>query len=146
MNVVEAIRFGEERPRYRKGKLRTGILKRLPVPLAFGFQDLLAQPARAGLTAIGLGIAVITMVSGLTLKATIQTILEDLAQLGFDGDLSVWRSDYISEDEVRELLTSQPEIASYYYERWRSFRFSGEDPYYYARFREGDLEDFRLQS
>jgi putative ABC transport system permease protein len=144
LNVVEAIHFGEERPRYRRGRLRTAVFKQFPVPLAVGLRDIFAQPARAGLTTIGLGIAVIAMVSGLTLKATIQTILEDRTQLGFDGDLSIWRSDYISEDEILELLASQPEIAYYYSERWRSFQFPSEEPYYYARFREGDLDAFRF--
>jgi putative ABC transport system permease protein len=144
LNVVEAIRFGEERPRYRRGRLGTAVFKRLPVPLAVGLRDVLAQPARAGLTTIGLGIAVIAMVSGLTLKATIQTILEDLTQLGFNGDLSIWRSDFISEGEILELITSQPEIASFYSERWRSFQIPGEERYYFARFREGDLDAFRF--
>jgi putative ABC transport system permease protein len=144
MNVVDAIRLGEEQPRYRHGRLRTGILKRLPTPIAFGLRDILGQPGRAGLTAIGLGIAVITIVSALTIKATIQTILSDLAQLGFDGDLSIRRSNYISEVDVRQLLTDQHEIASYYSERWRSFYFAGESDYYQARFREGDMDEFRF--
>ncbi|NIM95607.1 MAG: FtsX-like permease family protein [Anaerolineales bacterium] len=144
MNVVHAIRMGEERPHHREWRLSGAILRRLPTPLAIGLQDILVQPGRAGLMAIGLGIAVMTLVSALTIHTTLQTILSDPAQLGFDGDLSLRLSEFISEEEVLRLISTQPEIASFYGERWGSFHFPGESTYYYARFREGDLDDFRF--
>lgn len=144
INVVEAIRFGEERPRFRHGGMRAGLLRRLPVSYAVGLRDAFAQPSRAGLTAVGLGMAVVTLVSALTIKATLQSILTDLTRLGFSGDISVRRSDYISEGEVHQLLAVQPEVSAYYSEHWGSFHFPGESNYFYARFREGDLEDFHF--
>jgi putative ABC transport system permease protein len=109
-----------------------------------GMREVMAQPGRALLMVIGLGTAVLTMVSGFTITSTLQAILSDPAQLGFEGDVSIRRSEYISEEAVRQLIDAQPEVASYYSERWRSFHFPGENVYYHARFREGDLDDFRF--
>lgn len=144
LNVVEAIRTGEERPRHRKGGIRGGILKGLPLSLAMGLRDLISQPVRAALTMVGLGMAVITIVSALTLRVTLQAIFSDPSQLGFEGDLDVRRSTYISEEEVFQIIAAQPEVVAYYSERWRGFQFPGEDRYYYARFREGDMDAFRF--
>ncbi|MGD8555095.1 MAG: ABC transporter permease [Anaerolineales bacterium] len=144
MDVVQAIRTGSERPRSRRSSLGGGVLRRLPLPLLMGMREVMAQPGRALLMVIGLGTAVLTMVSGFTITSTLQAILSDPAQLGFEGDVSIRRSEYISEEAVRQLIDAQPEVASYYSERWRSFHFPGENVYYHARFREGDLDDFRF--
>jgi putative ABC transport system permease protein len=88
--------------------------------------------------------AVVTIVSALTLQATFRAILSDPAQLGFDGDLFLRRSRYISEEDVRQLISAQPEVSAYYTERWRSFQFPSENNYFHARFREGDIEAFRF--
>ncbi len=144
LNVVEAIRRGEERPRFRRGSLGKGNLRRIPLPMTLGFREILAQPGRSWLLAVTLVTAVVTIVSGFTLQTTLQRIISDPTELGFDGDLSISRTRYISEDEVLELIASQPEVVSCYSERWRSFHFPGENIYYQAKFREGDLSDFRF--
>jgi putative ABC transport system permease protein len=144
LNAVDAIRFGEQPPRYRGGGPYVGVLRRLPLSLGVGLREIFSQPLRAALTAVGLCMAVVTIVSALTLQATFWAILSDPAQLGFDGDLFLRRSKYISEGDVRQLIGAQPEVSAYYVERWRSFQFPGENNYYHARFREGDIEAFRF--
>jgi putative ABC transport system permease protein len=144
LNVVEAIRRGEERPQFRRGSLGKGNLRRIPLPFTLGFHEILAQPGRSWLLAITLITAVVTIVSGFTLQTTLQRIITDPTELGFDGDLSIQKTRYMSEDEVRRLIASQPEVVSCYRERWRSFHFPGENIYYQAKFREGDLSDFRF--
>ncbi|HEY69953.1 MAG TPA: ABC transporter permease [Anaerolineae bacterium] len=144
LNIVEVIRRGEERPRFRRGSLGKGALRRMPLPLMLGLHEILSQPGRSWLLAITLVTAVVTIVSGFTLQTTLQRIVSDPAELGFDGDLSISRTRYISEDEVLQLIASRPEVVSCYSERWRSFHFPGENIYYQAKFREGDLSDFRF--
>jgi putative ABC transport system permease protein len=144
LDVVEAIRAGKEHPRRQGSQLLSGTLKRLPAPLSVGLRTVLSQPVHAILTVLAMGTAVITIVSALALQSTFQAILTDPAQLGFEGDLFLRRSDYYSEAQVRQLIASQPEVTSYYSERWLGFQFPGENRYYQARFRGEDLSAFRF--
>jgi len=144
LNAVDAIRFGEQPSRYRGGGPCLSVLRRLPLSLGVGLREVFSQPVRAMLTAVGLSMAVITIVSALTLQATFQAILSDPVQLGFDGDLFLRRSKYISESDVRQFINAQSEVSAYYVEGWRSFQFPGESNYYHARFREGDMDAFRF--
>lgn len=144
LDAVHAIRFGEEQPHKHNSHLGSGLLGRIPLSLAVGLQEILVQPARAALTIVGIVTAVITVVAAFTLGTTFNVILSDPAQIGFDGDLSLRRSSYISETETLAIIAEQPDIQAIYSERWQSFRFPGEENYYHARFREGDLEAFRF--
>jgi putative ABC transport system permease protein len=144
LDAVEAIRVGKEHPRRQGSQLLSGMLKRLPAPVSVGLRTILSQPIHAILTVLVMGTAVITIVSALALQSTFQAILADPAQIGFEGDLFLRRSRYVSEDQVRQLIASQTEVTSYYSERWLGFQFPGENRYYQARFRNGDLGAFRF--
>jgi putative ABC transport system permease protein len=136
LQVVEAIQIGTEQPRRRAARLL-----RIAPPLAVGLSDILSRPRRSILTALALGMAVLTMTAALTIQATFAAYVSDPSRGGIsDGDLFLTRSKYLSDEEARLLISGRPEVAAWYSERWWGFRFPGEDDVLHARFRGGDLE------
>ena len=148
LNAVEAIRVGADRPRRRSILVRPGTrlgLSSLPLALAMGWSNLLSQPGRAALTALGLGLAVFALIAAFALTATVQAVISDPA-MGYlqDADLVLFRPRYFSEAEVGRLIADQPDIVAAYTQRWWNFRLSGEEEPLYAIFRGGDLTAFRF--
>jgi putative ABC transport system permease protein len=139
MNTIDAIRTGLELPRRR-----TSRLPHIPLSLAVGISDALSRPFRSILTILGIAMAVLTLTASLTLNTTFQAFLDDPNLIGFDADLILNRTSYITDEEVRQLIATQPEVIASYIERWENFRFQGEDELLRARFREGDLDDFQF--
>jgi putative ABC transport system permease protein len=140
LSVVETIRSGAERERWRSARLL-----RIPLPLALGVSDTLSHPLRSMLVALALGMAVLTLIAGQLLSSTLHALMIDPAMGGIrDGDLLLERSVYLSDGEVRELIESQSVVVHSYAERWGSFRFPGEEQALSARFREGDLGLFEF--
>jgi putative ABC transport system permease protein len=139
MNAVNAIRTNLELPRRR-----TSRLPNIPLPLSIGISDAISRPFRSILTIFGIAMAVLTLTASMTLNTTFQAFLNDPNLIGFDADLILNRTTYISDAEVRQLIATQPEVMASYIERWENFRFQGEDELLRARFREGDLQDFQF--
>jgi putative ABC transport system permease protein len=139
LNVVAAIRTGGERPRRRAVRL-----PHISLSLATGVRDIFSRPLRSVLTALGLGMAVLTLAFALTLQATLQSFIDDPVQIVGDGDLYLGRTPYLPDAEVRHLIAKQPEVAACYSEIWGGFKFPGEEETLSLRARAGDLEDFRF--
>jgi len=149
LDVVTAIRVGAERPRRRARRARAvAAFRRLPF-LAIGVHDALSRPLRSTLTALALGMAVLTLTGALTYNATLRALAADPG-LGIvpDGDLFLSRSVYLEDAEVRQIIAEQPDVVAYYAEMWWEFDLpAGEEmrfSHYAARFREGDLEAFEF--
>jgi len=141
LNVITAIRTGVERPRRRAARL-----PRLSPPLAIGISETLSRPLRSVLVAVTLGTAVVTLTAALTLGATFRAIMSD-PRMGAirDGELVVARSPYyLGDQEVRELIVAQPEVAAVYTELWGSFQFPEEEEGLNARYRDGELAAFQF--
>jgi putative ABC transport system permease protein len=139
MDTVEAIRTGAERPRRRVARL-----PRTTPSLAVGVSDALSRPLRSLLTALGLGMAALTLTAAVTLNATVRELVSDPGRYGFDGDVFVYASYYMPDAEVRRLIATQPDVVAYHGTRWWSFQFQGEEEVFYTRLREGDLDAFRF--
>jgi putative ABC transport system permease protein len=136
-SAVDAIRFGPERPRGRK----MHFISRFTT-LMLGLSESFSYPLRSLLTGLGIGMAVFTLTAALILNHTFDALTSDPKLIGFDEDLYVYRTPFISDEEIRHWIETHPEILAYYFERWGKFRFEGEEKVYYARFREGDLSSF----
>lgn len=139
LGVVQAIRFGTERPRHR-----TARLPRVLLPLAVGLSDLLSRPLRSTLTSLGLGMAVLTLTAALTINATLRAFISNPGLGGFDADLFLYPSAYMSETETRRLIAAQSDVAAYYAQLWWGFQFPGEEETLHARLLEGDLRAFEF--
>jgi putative ABC transport system permease protein len=136
-SVVDALRFGPERPRGRKMHLISR-----SATLMLGLSESFSYPLRSFLTGLGIGMAVFTLTAALILNHTFDALTSDPNLIGYDEDLYVYRTPYIGDEEVRHWIETHPEILAYYVERWGKFRFEGEGKVFYARFREGDLSSF----
>jgi putative ABC transport system permease protein len=139
IDAVQAIRTGAERPKHRGVRL-----PHLPISLAVSLSDAFSQPLRTSLTILGLVMAVFTLIAALTISHTLKSFFSNPGMLGFDGDLFIRRTNYISEAEVHDLIAQQTDVTAVYTERWYGFKFPGEQAYLNARFREGDLEEFQF--
>jgi putative ABC transport system permease protein len=139
IDAVQAIRTGPERPRRRGVRL-----PHLPIPLAVSLSDAFSQPLRTSLTVLGLMMAVFTLIAALTISHTLKSFSSNPGMLGFDGDLFLRRTKFISEAEVHDLISQQTDLTAVYAERWYGFKFPGEQVYLNARFREGDLQEFQF--
>jgi putative ABC transport system permease protein len=139
IDAVQAIRTGAERPRRRGVRL-----PRLPIPLAVSLSDTFSQPLRTSLTVLGLVMAVLTLIAAITINHTLISFSSNPGMLGFDGDLFLRRTKFISEAEVHDLIAQQSDATAVYAERWYGFKFPGEQAYLNARFREGDLKEFQF--
>jgi putative ABC transport system permease protein len=133
LDVVQAIRFGAERPRRRAARLL-----RVPLPLAVGLSDVLSRPFSSVLTVMGLAMTVVTLTFALSAIQTSRAYANDPAS----GDLYV-RSD-LPDAEVRRLLAGQRDVLAYCAERVEPFRFDGDEEVLQARFQEGDLQAFQF--
>jgi len=136
-SAVEAMRFGPERPRGRKMHLISR-----SATLMLGFSETFSYPLRTLVTGLVIGMAVFTLTAALILNHTFNLLTSDPKLIGYDEDLYISRTGYISDEEIRDWIETQPEIMAYYVERWGRIRFEGEDKVYYARFREGNLSSF----
>jgi len=140
LDVVQTIRAGAERPRRRATRLL-----HLPPSLALGVSDALSRPLRSALTALGLGVTVITLTFALTAIHTIHAFEADPSLGGMrDGDLLVFPSQDVSGTQVRRLIAEQPGVTASYSELEAHFEFPGEDEDLQARFYEGDLVAFKF--
>lgn len=138
LDAVEAIRFGAERARHRAAKL-----PRVSLPLAVGVSDVFSRPRRSVLTALGLALAVLALTATLTLNATLNAFTSDPTLYGFDADLLLYPSAFLTDEDVRRIIAAQSEVQVYHSQIWWNFQFPGEDETLSARFPEGDLEAFR---
>jgi putative ABC transport system permease protein len=139
MDAVQAIRNGAERLRRRAARL-----PRTWPSVALAVSDVLSHPLRSLLTALGLGMAALTMIAAVTFTATVQDFVSEPGLYGFDGDLFVYPSYYMPDAEARRLIAEQPGVLAHYSTRWGKFQLQGEDEVYNLRFREGDLAAFQF--
>ena len=136
-NVVDAIRKGVERPR------RGIYMPRIPLALAISLNDIFIRPWSTILTALGLGMAVVTLVTSIMLGATLQEFITTPGQGPvLDGDIFLTRTSYFSDAAVRQLILSQSDVEAWYSQRWASFQLPGNDEVLNAIFREGELDAF----
>ncbi len=139
MDAVQAIRIGTERPRRRAASL-----PRTWPSVALAVSDLLSRPLRSGLTALGLGMAALTLTAAVTLSTAVTALVSEPGSYGADGDLFVYPSHYMPDTEVRHLISEQPEVLAQHATRWGNFQLQGQDEVCYLRFREGDLAAFQF--
>ena len=140
LDVMQAIRVGSEPPRRRAGRVRW-----LPISPALGLGEAFSHPLRSVLTALGLGVAVVTLTFALTAIYTIQAIERDPSLGGMrDGDLMAFPSQEVSGAELRRLIADQTDVAASYGELEAKFQFPDEEEILQAHFREGDLASFRF--
>lgn len=86
-----------------------------PVPVA-GLRDAFAQPARATMTALALGVAVVGVVVTAGFSSTIDSVLGDPAVTGEPEEVRVFPEQGTPPPVVRRALDAEPGVASWFTE------------------------------